>query len=125
MIFLERLSRRCVVFFISPTITIFYHSASQFMSSFFNFAVLQAVSLRLESTANSGVERKLTGSENPILELTAGDQLEKENLEQALVEVNMKSLYSSSDVDLGSSSEVAQLYFGPGFEDRLEIELDE
>jgi hypothetical protein len=37
----------------------------------------------------------------------------------------LTSLYSSTAIDLGKSSEVAQLYFGPGFEDRLELEMEE
>ena len=83
--------------------------------------------MRLESKAGKSVEQKISNPGNRILELTGGDQLEKENIEQALANTaaNLKSLHRSSNVDLGKSSELAQLYFGPGFEDRLEIELDE
>jgi hypothetical protein len=63
-------------------------------------------------------------SEDPILELTGGDQLEADDIKRSLAEVNSNSLYSSTDIDLGNSK-IAQLYFGPGFEDRLELELDE
>jgi len=92
---------------------------------FFGKIVEKAVSLRLESTSSKGKARTLFGSEEPILELTGGDQLAVNDIERSLAEVKMNSLYSSTDVDLGNSSKIAQLYFGPGFEDRLELELDE
>lgn len=92
---------------------------------FFGKIVEKAVSLRLESTSSKGKARKLFGSEEPILELTGGDQLEIDDIKRSLAEVKMNSLYSSTDVELGNSSKIAQLYFGPGFEDRLELELDE
>jgi len=81
--------------------------------------------LRLESTKKSAVKKNNSNRGDAILELGVGDQLEKTNIDDALKAVNMKSLYSSTNADIGKSSEVAQLYFGPGFEDRLEIELDE
>lgn len=92
---------------------------------FFGKIVEKAVLLRLESTSSKGKARKLFGSEEPILELTEGDQLEVDDIKRSLAEVNLNSLYSSADIDLGSSSKITQLYFGPGFEDRLELELDE
>ena len=64
-------------------------------------------------------------SEEPILELSGGDQLEADDIKRSLAEVNLNSLYSSKEIDLGNSSKIAQLYFGPGFEQRLELELDE
>jgi hypothetical protein len=57
-----------------------------------------------------------------IPELLDGDQLDLGDIKQAISDTDTKSLYNSSGV---SSSQVAQLYFGPGFEDRLEMELDE
>ncbi len=92
---------------------------------FFGKIVEKAVSLRLESTSSKGKARTLFGSEEPILELTGGDQLVVEDIERSLAEVKMNSLYSSKDMELGNSSKIAQLYFGPGFEDRLELEIDE
>mmetsp|Transcript_14760 Transcript_14760/g.27939 ORF Transcript_14760/g.27939 Transcript_14760/m.27939 type:complete len:515 (-) Transcript_14760:147-1691(-) len=91
----------------------------------FGKIVEKAVSLRLESTKKSAVKKNNSNRGDAILELGVGDQLEKTNIDDALKAVNMKSLYSSTNADIGKSSEVAQLYFGPGFEDRLEIELDE
>ena len=62
-------------------------------------------------------------------ELSGGDQLDVTDIQKAIQETSLKSLYSSSDGggggDIGHSSQVAQLYFGPGFEDRLELELEE
>jgi hypothetical protein len=79
----------------------------------------------LESTPGKGKKRKLVNFEEPILELTGGDQLEADDIKHSLAAVNLNSLYSSKEIDLGNSSKIAQLYFGPGFEDRLELEIDE
>ena len=92
---------------------------------FFGKIVEKAVSLRLESTSSKGRKRKLLGSEEPILELSGGDQLGADDISRSLAEVNLNPLYSSTEVELGNSSKIAQLYFGPGFEDRLELELEE
>lgn len=58
-------------------------------------------------------------------ELSEGDQLSIQDIDRAISETSLRSLYSSSDGDIGKSSQIAQLYFGPGFEDRLELELEE
>lgn len=77
----------------------------------------QAVSMRLKCD-----ERTLN---HPLLQLSGADQLDKGNIEQALAAVEFNSLHSSSNVDLGKSSKITQLYFGPGFESRIELEMDE
>ena len=61
-----------------------------------------------------------------ILELQADEQLTKEDIELAMNDSTLasKPLYRASG-DIGRSLEAAQLYFGPGFEDRLEVELDQ
>lgn len=79
----------------------------------------RAVSLRLESSG------KVAGSPNVLPELSEGDQLQKTDIDRAMVDVDLKSLHCSSSVELGNSSKMTQLYFGPGFEDRLELEMDE
>ena len=79
----------------------------------------RAVSLRLESSG------KAAGSPNVLPELSEGDQLEKIDIDRAMADVDLKSLHCSSSVELGNSSKMTQLYFGPGFEDRLELEMDE
>lgn len=77
----------------------------------------QAVSIRLKCD-----ERTLN---HPLLQLSGAEQLNKGNIEQAFAAVEFNSLHSSSNIDLGKSSKITQLYFGPGFEDRLELEMDE
>jgi hypothetical protein len=70
---------------------------------------------------------KLTNDEvderTVLLELEDGDQLEKRDIDEAICRLKPASLYGS--VDGPSEKPVAHLYFGPGFEDRLELELEE
>ena len=73
----------------------------------------------------SNNDRRQPRQSSPLLELVGGDQLDKGNIEEATSEINLSSLYSSSNIDLGNSAKITQLYFGPGFEDRLELEMDE
>ena len=82
------------------------------------------MSLHLEAGKSKKAKRIIPHVDSP-LELTGGDQLKKEDIENALANVDLNSLYSSSTIDLGKSAKVTQLYFGPGFEDRLELEMDE
>ena len=131
----QNLHHSCVVFLhwigfdqrsaLSPPNEETTHALGFLAYDFFGKIVEKAVFLRLESTASKGKARKLLGSEEPILELTEGDQLAADDITRSLAEVNLNSLYSSTDIDLGNSSKIAQLYFGPGFEDRLELEIDE
>jgi hypothetical protein len=59
-----------------------------------------------------------------LLELEHGDQLEKRDIDEAMCHLKPVSLYCR--VDGGPAEKpVAHLYFGPGFEDRLELELEE
>ncbi|KAL9188405.1 hypothetical protein ACHAXT_006783 [Thalassiosira profunda] len=88
---------------------------------FFGKIVEKAVSLRLERGTSKGANWQSA----PLIELTGGDQLSKENIDRAIAETDLKSLCSSSNVDLGNSAKITQLYFGPGFEERLELEMDE
>lgn len=63
-----------------------------------------------------------------MLELRDGEQLEAEDVEKAIKDSTIRPvpLYSSLENDDSSSMPVAaQLYFGPGFEDRLEMEMEE
>jgi len=92
---------------------------------FFGKIVEKAVYLRLDYDSSKNVKQDHSRFDSSLLELTGGDQIAKENIDQALAEVDLSSLYSSSNIDLGKSSKIAQLYFGPGFEDRLELEMDE
>lgn len=93
---------------------------------FFGKLVEKAVALRLErQSSKKHAQQALSGGCSTLPELKRGDQLEKGNIEQALVEVDLNSLHSSSNIELGKSANITQLYFGPGFEDRLELEMDE
>mmetsp|Transcript_11073 Transcript_11073/g.16335 ORF Transcript_11073/g.16335 Transcript_11073/m.16335 type:complete len:391 (+) Transcript_11073:74-1246(+) len=62
-----------------------------------------------------------------VLELKGGEQLEVEDIERSLADtnVNIKPLYNSSNSVLDQCAEASQLYFGPGFEDRLEMEIEQ
>lgn len=80
--------------------------------------------MRLASDHSAASKRQPSRS-SPLLELAGGDQLEKANIVQALAEVDLKSLYTSSNIGLGEAAKITQLYFGPGFEERLELEMDE
>jgi hypothetical protein len=59
---------------------------------------------------------------NVLLELRDGQQLDAEDIEKAIHDSTIRPvpLYSSLDKPVA-----AQLYFGPGFEDRLEMEMEE
>ena len=61
-----------------------------------------------------------------ILELERGEQLTKKDIDRALNDstVGAKPLYNAANSVLGNGSAV-QLYFGPGFEDRIEMELEQ
>ena len=81
--------------------------------------------LKCEDRKGASIKPHRSRSDSPLLELIGGDQLEKENIEQALAEVDLNSLCSSTNIELGKSAKITQLYFGPGFENRLELEMDE
>ena len=59
-----------------------------------------------------------------LWELKEGEQLTLEEIEAALQdpEIQPKSLVHSMD---SSSTPALQTYFGPGFEERLELEMEE
>ena len=61
-----------------------------------------------------------------ILELERGEQLSKEDIDRALNDstIGAKPLYFAANSVLEKGSAV-QLYFGPGFEDRIEMELEQ
>lgn len=69
---------------------------------------------------------KANKNDKIILELEHGEQLSKEDIERALNDstVGAKPLYSAANSVLEKGSAV-QLYFGPGFEDRIEMELEQ
>lgn len=71
-----------------------------------------------DSKKNSNVKKGI------LPELSGGDQLDVEDMQKAISDTSLNSLYTASDGNTGKH-QVAQLYFGPGFEDRLELELEE
>ena len=60
-----------------------------------------------------------------LLELEKGEQLAKSDIETAMNDIRPAAMYSTKSSVVSSNKPVAQLYFGPGFEDRVEMELDE
>lgn len=64
---------------------------------------------------------------NLLLELQEGEQLGADDIEKAINDSTIRPvpLYSSFDNESSKLPVAAQLYFGPGFEARLEMELDE
>lgn len=61
-----------------------------------------------------------------ILELEGHEQLTKKDIENSLNDstVTSKPLYNASRSALGDAG-FAQLYFGPGFEERVEMEMEQ
>jgi hypothetical protein len=80
---------------------------------------LQAIFLRNVANKKDDKDR--------LLELQEGEQLEVEDIKKAINDSTIRPvpLYSSFDNDASQLPVAAHLYFGPGFEDRLEMELDE
>ncbi len=61
-----------------------------------------------------------------LMEMGPNDQLTKEDIHKALMDstVVTKPLYNASESSLQASA-AAQIYFGPGFEDRIEMEMEQ
>ncbi len=86
------------------------------------YSLLKAVFLR-NCRRHPEVETDLI-----LKELDKGDQLEPMDIELALKdpEIHSVPLYAGADAEHADDKAVAtQLYFGPGFEERLELEMDE
>lgn len=62
---------------------------------------------------------------NILLELQEGEQLDKGDIDNAMNDIRPAAMYSTNESVASAHKPVAQLYFGPGFEDRVEMELDE
>ena len=62
-----------------------------------------------------------------IYELSKGEQLTEKDIERALEHPDIRpaSIFNLSLTDLDHRQAAAQLYFGPGFEERVEMELEE
>mmetsp|Transcript_19983 Transcript_19983/g.30254 ORF Transcript_19983/g.30254 Transcript_19983/m.30254 type:complete len:627 (-) Transcript_19983:341-2221(-) len=62
----------------------------------------------------------------PVLEMGHNNQLTKEDIDKSLADSTIVAhpLYNAAESVVGSSA-AAQIYFGPGFEDRIEFEMEE
>ena len=94
---------------------------------FFGRIVEKAIFLRnLERQKQSG---QAVDETNIVLELEPGEQLELEDIERAMRDPDIQPtpLFRASTGDRTDQAPKIgpQLYFGPGFEERLEMELDE
>jgi len=78
---------------------------------------------REESRANPSL--CLAETDEDILEMLPGEQLSPEDIKRAMEDSTVLSapLYNTATEDDGECK--PQLYFGPGFEERLEMEMDE
>jgi hypothetical protein len=75
-------------------------------------------------------KRRTEGDGEKVLELNKDEQLNASDIEKALEDPSLKPvpLYSGTgedEEDKGSILAGVQLYFGPGFEERLEMEMEE
>merc|ERR1711957_681152 len=82
--------------------------------------VEKAIFLRCTKKFESKVDQKL------ILQLGVHEQLTKEDIDVAMKDSTLgaKPLYNACNSAL-DGGEAVQLYFGPGFEDRIEMEMDQ
>ena len=78
-----------------------------------------------EELRQSGV-KGVTTKDELVLELGRDEQLTKEDIEKALSDSTVvpKPLYNSSNATL-QATDAAQIYFGPGFEERIEMEMEQ
>lgn len=68
--------------------------------------------------------KETDGESDIILELKRGEQLTLQDIEEALKHPDIRPA-PLFGVDKKSQPPVGQLYFGPGFEERLELEMEE
>ena len=87
-----------------------------------NLEKVQNRGAKSKEELQTGLLDKITG---PLWELNAGEQLTKEDIERSLEDPDVKpaTVYGKDDSAGGQAS--IQLYFGPGWEDRLELEMEE
>jgi hypothetical protein len=89
-----------------------------------------AIVLRLQQQQQSSKKEASFNIDSMIWELSRGEQLEPVDIERAMqhpdiLPVPLFSATSSTTTTTGPKKIIPQLYFGPGFEDRLELELEE
>lgn len=93
---------------------------------FFGKIIEKAILLRCLKNGQQDQHNNDKSNKEIILELSDKEQLTKADIEEALKDtiVVPKPLYNASNSVL-STTQAVQTYFGPGFEDRIEIELDQ
>jgi hypothetical protein len=71
------------------------------------------------------MRRKGANEDDFVLELNSDEQLTKEDIEMALNDSTVvpKPLYNSANST--QAADAAQIYFGPGFEERIEMEMEQ
>ena len=114
--------------------------AYDFMGKIVEKAIfLRRLAQREEIRANKGMENRKDENNDDdddddgddfLLELKGTDQLNVEDIDRALNDSTVVSepLYGAANSSLGGTSSGGskpQLYFGPGFEERLEMEMEE
>lgn len=89
--------------------------------------VEKAIFLRCMSKLKEHNMKNRPESAHMLLQLDANEQLSEEDIDRSLNDSTMtsKALYNASTSTLAESAGFAQLYFGPGFESRIEMELDQ
>jgi hypothetical protein len=92
---------------------------------FFGKIIEKAILMRCLKRRKQGVTNQDDKDLELILELVGDEQLTKEDIEEALNDSTVipKPLYNASNSVLTSNA--MQTYFGPGFEDRIEIEMEQ
>ena len=95
---------------------------------FFGRICEKAIELKLNNQSQQQQQQE-TDSKLPAswLELPDGEQLTVDDIERALEHPDVRPvlLYGGNRHETGRQRHQPQLYFGPGFESRLELELDE
>ena len=100
---------------------------------FFGKIIEKAIYIRFLDNREKIKLAKSNGTDNgndnegvAILELDNGLQLTKEDIERSLSDSTVvpKPLYNATNSTL-DSTEAAQIYFGPGFEERIEMEMEQ
>jgi hypothetical protein len=92
---------------------------------FFGKIIEKSILMRCLKRREKTGDNKDDQDHDLVLELVGDEQLTKEDIEEALNDSTVipKPLYNASNSVLTSNA--MQTYFGPGFEDRIEIEMEQ
>jgi len=108
-----------------PTITYGAHYSLHQCKTQYNTGK-QAIFLRCTKKFDTKNGKPGTDDQKLVLQLDASEQLTKEDIDVAMKDSTLmaKPLYNACNSVL-DGGEAAQLYFGPGFEERIEMEMDQ